>query len=63
MGVPNWGAAGPGSGLSEEPTSGVRSVTPDSSVVPECPPGPVISLVAAIPSGGWHGEVPLCVGR
>src|SRR5439155_25644236 len=35
--------AGPGSGLSEEPTSGVRSVTLDCRVVPECPPGPAAS--------------------
>jgi hypothetical protein len=39
-GVLGWGLAGPGSGLSEEPTSGVRSVTPDCRVVPDCPPGP-----------------------
>src|SRR5215211_6057328 len=31
--------AGPGCGLSEAPTSGVRSVTLDCRVVPECPPG------------------------
>jgi hypothetical protein len=36
--------AGPGSGLSQEPMSGVRSVTLDLRVVPECPPGPVASL-------------------
>jgi hypothetical protein len=35
--------AGPGSGLSEEPMSGVRSVTLDCRVVPECPPGHVAS--------------------
>jgi hypothetical protein len=35
-----WLVAGPGSGLSEEPMSGVRSVTLDCRVVPECPPGP-----------------------
>jgi hypothetical protein len=46
MGVLGWGVAGPGSGLSEEPTSGVRSVTLDFSVVPECPPGPVVWLPA-----------------
>ena len=38
------GEAGPGSGLSEVPMSGVRSVTLDCRVVPECPPGPVASL-------------------
>lgn len=31
--------AGPGSGSSEEPMSGVRSVTLDCTVVPEGPPG------------------------
>jgi hypothetical protein len=35
--------AGPGSGLSEEPMSGVGSVALDCRVVPECPPGPVAS--------------------
>ena len=36
--------AGPGSGLSQEPMSGVRSVTLDLRVVPDCPPGPVAWL-------------------
>jgi hypothetical protein len=35
---------GPGSGLSEEPMSGVRSATLDFRVVPECPLGPAVSL-------------------
>ena len=37
------GEAGRGSGLSEEPMSGIRSVTLESVVVPDCPPGPVAS--------------------
>jgi hypothetical protein len=40
--------AGPGSGLSEEPTSGVRSVTLDCRVVPECPPGSAPSVGACL---------------
>jgi hypothetical protein len=32
-------AAGPGSGLFEEPAAGVRRVRLDCRVVPECPPG------------------------
>ena len=36
--------AGPGSGLSEEPMSGVRSAALDFRVVPECPPGPACSI-------------------
>jgi hypothetical protein len=42
-GVLGWLVAGPGRGFSEEPMSGVRSVTLDCRVVPECPPGPVSS--------------------
>jgi hypothetical protein len=34
------GFAGPGSGLSEEPTTGVRSAALDDVDAPECPPGP-----------------------
>src|SRR5206468_385897 len=46
--------ADPGSGLSEEPTSGVRSVTLDCRVVPECSPVPAASrrFWSAI-IGGW----------
>ena len=40
--VLDW-VAGPGCGLSEEPMSGVRSVTLESVVVPGCPPGPAAS--------------------
>ena len=39
--VLGWRVAGPGSGLSEEPATGVGPVTLDVRVVPECPPGPV----------------------
>src|SRR5450755_1441973 len=35
--------AGPGSGWSEEPMSGVRPAALDFRVVPECPPGPAFS--------------------
>jgi hypothetical protein len=40
--VLDW-VAGPGCGLSEEPMSGVRSVTLELTVVPDCPPGPAAS--------------------
>jgi len=39
--VPRWGVAGPGSGLSEEPMSGIRSVTLYGSVGYERGTGPV----------------------
>lgn len=39
-----FAGAGPGSGLSEEPTTGVRSAALDVRVAPECPPGPARSL-------------------
>ncbi len=38
MAVLGCAEAGPGCGLSEEPMSGVRSVTPELCVVPDCPP-------------------------
>ena len=41
--VLGWLSAGPVCGLSGEPMSGVRSVTLDCTVVPECPPGPAAS--------------------
>jgi hypothetical protein len=43
IGVLGWVVAGSGSGFSEGPTSGVRSVTLDNRVVPDCPPGPAAS--------------------
>ena len=45
LGVGSVVGAGPGSGLSEEPMSGVRSVTLDCRVVPECPPGSAPSIL------------------
>ena len=35
------GAAGPGSGLSEEPVWGCEPVALESESLPRCPPGPV----------------------
>ncbi len=47
--------AGPGSGLSEEPVSGVRPVALDFRVVPECPPGPACSSPRdAAPAASWR---------
>src|ERR1022692_3617767 len=39
--------AGPGSGWSEDPMSGVRAAALDFRVVPECPPGPAFSVTGA----------------
>jgi hypothetical protein len=36
-------SAGPGSGLSEEPMTGVRSVALDFRDAPECPPGSALA--------------------
>src|SRR5450432_2183021 len=37
-------SAGPGSGWSEEPMSGVRSAALDDRAAPDCPPGPACSI-------------------
>jgi hypothetical protein len=41
--VLGWLAAGPGSGLSEEPIWGCESAALESESFPRCPPGPVAS--------------------
>jgi hypothetical protein len=49
--------AGPGSGWSEEPMSGVRSAALDFRVAPECPPGPafgVAGVCAAASAMSWR---------
>ena len=38
-----WLVAGPECGLSEGPVCGVRPVTLEFRVVPDCPPGPAAS--------------------
>ena len=51
--------AGPGSGWSEEPVSGVRPAALDFRVVPGCPPGPAFSVTGArVAAASWRQATP-----